>query len=211
MPCVVVDNQEVEVPEGGTILDAARKLGLDIPTLCFLDGYRPSTSCMICLVKVKDENRLVPSCATLAEDGLHVESDTEEVRELRRKGLELLLSNHVGDCTAPCETACPTQMDIPLMVRQVAAGDWCGAIATVKRDIALPAVLGRVCPELCERGCRRREVDSPVAICLIKRYVADADLASGAPYLPPCKANMGRRVAVVGAGLAELVGVLVLQ
>ncbi|UCD28503.1 MAG: FAD-dependent oxidoreductase [Planctomycetota bacterium] len=200
MPRLVIDNCEIEVPRGSTILDAADKLGLDIPVLCFADGYRPSTSCMVCLVKLKDENRLVPSCATLAEEGMRVESETEEVHQIRRSALELLLSDHVGDCIAPCQSACPAHMDIPLMLRQVAAGELQEAIVTVKRDIALPAVLGRVCPELCERACRRHGVDGAASICLLKRYVADVDLALENPYLPPCKPGSGKKVAIIGAG-----------
>ncbi len=200
MPRVVIDDRVIDVPEGSTILDAARRLGLDIPTLCFLDGLKPATSCMICVVKVKGSDRLVPSCATLVQDGMEVESETDEVRDIRRTGLELLLSDHVGDCIAPCQVACPAHMDIPLMLRQVAAGDLRAAITTIKKDIALPAVLGRVCPELCERACRRREVDSPAAICQVKRYVADVDLASSAPYLPVCKPTSEKKVAIVGAG-----------
>ncbi|MHC4698034.1 MAG: FAD-dependent oxidoreductase [Planctomycetota bacterium] len=200
MTRLVIDNRDVEVPAGSTILDAARRLGMDIPTLCFLDGFKPSTSCMICLVKVKGRNQFVPSCATAVEEGMEVESETGEVHGIRRAGLELLLSDHVGDCTAPCQNTCPAHMDIPLMLRQVAGGELRDAIATVKSDIALPAVLGRVCPEVCERTCRRREVDSPASICLVKRHVADVDLASEAPYLPPCEPSTGKKIAIIGAG-----------
>ncbi|MHC4445275.1 MAG: 2Fe-2S iron-sulfur cluster-binding protein [Planctomycetota bacterium] len=200
MPRLVIDNREIEVPPGSTVLAAARKLGLNIPVLCFADGYPPSTSCMVCLVKLKDENRMVPSCAALAEDGMQIESETEEVHRIRKGALELLLSDHLGDCIAPCHVACPAHMDIPLMMEQIAAGELQEAIVTVKKDIALPAVLGRVCPDLCERACRRGKVDSAVAICLLKRYVADADLASDQPYLPACKPGSGKKVAIVGAG-----------
>jgi len=211
MPKVVINERPVEVAEGTTILDAARALGVDIPTLCFLDGYEAATSCMICLVKVKDPDRLVPSCATVVEDGMHIETDTEEIHDVRRTGLELLLSDHLGDCTAPCSDTCPAGMNIPLMLRQVETGDLRGAIATIKKDIALPAVLGRVCPDLCERTCRRGILDSPVSICLIKRHVADVDLADNSPYLPDCKSSTGRRVAVVGAGAAGITAAFHLQ
>ena len=204
MPRVVIDNREVEVPPGATILQAARKLAIDVPTLCLLDGCRPMTSCMVCLVKLADEDRFVPSCATLAEDGMRIESETEAVRQVRRVALDLLLSDHAGECRAPCQNTCPTHMDIPLMLRQVAAGDIQAAIATVKHDIPLPAVLGRVCPELCEHACRRGAVDGAASICLLKRHVADQDLASGSPYLPRCEPSNGKRVAIVGAGPAGL-------
>lgn len=149
MPRLTIDNCSVAVPAGGTILDAARKLGLDIPTLCFRDGQKPLTACMLCLVKVNGTNRLVPSCATPAEEGMQIESETEQIHQIRKTGLELLLSDHVGDCIAPCQNACPAHMGIPLMMEQVSAGRLDQAIATVKRDIALPAVLGRVCSEPC--------------------------------------------------------------
>jgi ferredoxin len=204
MPKITIDGREVEVPSGATILDAARKLGIDVPTLCFLEGYEPSTSCLACMVKVADTGRLVPACATRAVDGMHVESETAEVRDVRRTALELLLSDHVGDCFAPCDFGCPAHMNIPLMLRQIAEEDLRGAIETVKRDIALPAVLGRICPAPCEKACRRAPADGAVAICLLKRYVADVDLASDPPYLPECQPATGKRAAVVGGGPAGL-------
>ena len=198
MPKLTIDHREVEVEHGDTILYAARKLRIDIPTLCFNEEYAPSTSCMVCVVRVNGQ--LVPSCATVAEDGMEVESETDEVHEARRTALELLLSDHVGDCMAPCHRTCPAGMNIPLMIRQIAASKLRDAIATVKRDIALPAVLGHICPAPCENACRRGHYDEPVSICLLKRYVADVDLMSEAPYLPSCKPGNGKKVAIVGAG-----------
>ncbi len=202
MPKLTIDQREVEVPPGATILEAAQKLGIAIPTLCYLEGCRPSTSCLVCTVKVRGNGRLVPSCGTLAEDGMEIESETEEIHGVRRSALELLLSDHLGDCLAPCQFACPAQMDIPQMLRQIASEDLGGAIATVKRDIALPAVLGRICPAPCEKACRRRPADGAVAICLLKRFVADTDLGSADRYLPKCKPASGKQVAIVGAGPA---------
>ncbi|MFQ5807789.1 MAG: FAD-dependent oxidoreductase, partial [Phycisphaerae bacterium] len=118
--------------------------------------------------------------------------------------LELLLSDHAGECRAPCQHACPLGLDVPNMIRQVAAGRYQDAIVTVRKDVPLPAVLGRLCPEFCERACRRGVVDEPASICLLKRYVADNDLASPLPYVPPRKPNSGKRVAIVGAGPAGL-------
>jgi len=197
---LTIDQQEIGVPPGTTLLAAARQLGLDIPALCSREGCEPENACMLCLVKRTDSGRLVPACSTLAEEGMRVESETEEVREVRRTGLELLLSDHLGDCAAPCQNTCPAHMDIPRMLGQIAAGKLTEAIATVKQDIAMPAVLGRVCPEVCERACRRAAVDSPAAICQLKRYVADVDLATERPYLPPCAPASGKRVAIVGSG-----------
>jgi ferredoxin len=204
MPVLTIDNRKVEVEDGATILDAAGKFGIEIPTMCFLRGYEPATSCMICIVQVEGLTNFVPACATLAEEGMVVHSSSEEIIQARRAALELLLSDHLGDCLGPCEVTCPAHMNIPLMIRQIASGNLRDAIATVKRDIALPAVLGRICPKPCERACRRADYDQAVSICLLKRYVADVDLQSAQPYSPPCKTGKSRCVAIVGAGPAGL-------
>jgi NADPH-dependent glutamate synthase beta subunit-like oxidoreductase/ferredoxin len=211
MPKLTIDNREVEVPNGETVLDAAGKLGIDIPTMCFLKGCQPLTSCMVCVVKVDGRAVLLPACGILAQDGMRVESDCEEVHQARKTALELLLSDHVGDCIGPCHTICPAQMNIPLMIRQIAAGKLRDAIGTVKKDIALPAVLGRICPKPCERGCRRAVIDDAVSICLLKRYIADTDLESAKPYSPACKPVQDKRVAIVGAGPAGLAAAYYLQ
>ncbi len=211
MPRLTIDNREVEVPNGATVLDAAGKLGIDIPTMCFLKSYQPSTSCMVCVVKVEGKAVLLPACGTLAEDGMRVESECEEVHQARKTALELLLSDHVGDCLGPCHMICPAQMNIPLMIRQIATGKLRDAIETVKNDIALPAVLGRICPKPCERGCRRESIDDAVSICLLKRYVADVDMESDGPYSPACKPSQGKKIAIVGAGPAGLAAAYYLQ
>lgn len=204
MPKLTINQQPVEVPAGATVLEACRKLNIEVPTLCFMDGLKPSTSCMLCVVKDKKTGKFIPSCTAPCRDGLEVDTDTEDIRAARRAALELLLSEHLGDCEAPCQRVCPAHMNIPLMIRQIASGSFPEALVTVKRDIALPAVLGRVCPAPCERGCRRGQVDSPVSICLLKRVVADVDLALQSPYKPTCKPPSGKSVAIIGAGPAGL-------
>jgi ferredoxin len=106
---------------------------------------------------------------------------------------------------------CPARMDIPLMIRQIAAGQLEDAIATVKRDIALPATLGRICPAPCEKVCRRKQHDDAVSICLLKRHVADVDLFSDRPYSPAPAPKQAKRVAIVGAGPAGLAAAYYLQ
>ncbi len=206
MPRLVIDNREVEVADGSTILDAAAGLGIEIPTMCYLKGNKPLTSCMICVVKVEGLDKLVPACGVIAEEGMRVANACEEVREARKAALELLLSEHVGDCLGPCQVTCPAGMNIPLMLRQIAGGNLRDAIMTVKKDIALPAVLGRICPAPCERGCRRAQFDAAVSICLLKRYAADADVRSAEPHMPVCGSKQGKRVAIVGGGPAGLAG-----
>ncbi len=145
MPRVTIDHHEIDVPAGTTILQAATQLGVEIPTLCYLPRYRPTTSCQVCLVKDRRRNQWLPACATQVVDGMQIDSDTDEVHAVRRTALELLFSDHVGDCLAPCFFACPAHMDIPLMLEQIGEHELRDAIATVKRDIAHS---GRVGPSL---------------------------------------------------------------
>ncbi len=199
-----IDNRQVEVEAGATILNGARKAGIEIPTMCFMKGVDPSTSCMVCVVKVNGSDNFLPACGTVAVEGMVVENNCDDIIETRRMAIELLLSDHLGDCVGPCEVGCPAGMNIPLMIRQIRQGKLEEAIATVKKDIALPAVLGRICPGPCEKVCRRVSYDSAISICLLKRYVADVDLQSDRPYSPACKPKNSKRVAVVGAGPCSL-------
>jgi NADH dehydrogenase/NADH:ubiquinone oxidoreductase subunit G len=96
MARLTIDSRTVEAVEGSSILDAARALGIDIPTLCYFKGLPPNTSCMVCVVKVNGGEALVPACATKVEEGMVVESNTDEVRSFRRTALELLLGEHAG-------------------------------------------------------------------------------------------------------------------
>lgn len=201
---LTIDGKETHVAPGATILDAARALGITIPTLCHRDGCRPGTSCMVCVVRVDGLRRLVPACAFPARDGLVVHSEAPDVQAARRAAIELLMGEHMGDCEGPCRRSCPANMDIPTMIRQIAAGDLAAAAATVRRDIALPAVLGRICPAPCEKACRRGRIDQPLSICRLKRFVADTDLAAAQPWMPPAASSSGRRLAIVGAGPAGL-------
>ena len=195
---LTIDGRETEVAQGGTVLDAARTLGIDIPTLCYLEKCGPATSCLACVVKV--DGKLVPSCATKALPGMRVESETTEVREARRTALELLFSDHVGDCLSPCHRLCPLQLNVPVMLRQVDAGAVEEAVATVRQALPLPAVLGRLCNHPCEQGCRRGAHDEPAAIREVECFVADHDLQSTTPYTIPRKPATGRSAAIIGAG-----------
>jgi ferredoxin len=201
---LTINDKSVTVPSGSSVLDAARELNIDIPTMCYLNGYERFTSCMICVVYDINEDKLIPSCSAVASEGMQILTENEEVKEARKDALDFLLSEHLGDCEAPCQRACPAHMNIPLMIRQIEEGRFEDAIITVKKDIALPAVLGRICPAPCEKGCHRRSYDSAVSICSLKRYAADVDLALGSSFLPDIKPNSGRKVAVVGAGPAGL-------
>jgi predicted molibdopterin-dependent oxidoreductase YjgC len=97
---VKVDGGSVSVPEGSTLLDACRKVGIDTPTLCYADNLTPVNVCRVCVVELEGARTLVPSCSRKVEPGMVVKTDSERVRLSRRLVLELLGSS-VDVSTAP--------------------------------------------------------------------------------------------------------------
>jgi NADPH-dependent glutamate synthase beta subunit-like oxidoreductase len=162
---------------------------------------------MVCVVTDRRNGSLLPACSSSVQEGMDLETESAELDEARKTALDLLLSEHVGDCEAPCRIACPAFMDIPGMNRLIAAGRDEEAYLKVTKDIALPAVLGRICPAPCESVCRRKSVDSAVSICLLKRYTADT--ASQPVEKAPLRYS--QKVAVIGAGPAGLAAANYLQ
>jgi len=95
-----IDGKSVSVPEGATLLQAARQIGIDTPTLCFLENLTPVNVCRICVVEVEGARVLAPACSRKAEPGMKVHTDSERVRTSRKLVLELLASS-VDVSTAP--------------------------------------------------------------------------------------------------------------
>jgi len=192
------------VARGTTVLGAARGVGIEIPTLCHVEGLAPAGSCSLCSVQVEGRPNLWPACALPAAEGMVVWTDSAEVRSARRTVLELLLSDHVGDCIGPCRTGCPARLDIPGFIGRIAAEDAVGAWGMVTEDLTLPASLGRVCPRLCEQRCRRLDLEDAVSIRNLHRFAADQGRALGVAGVPERGRASGKRVAIVGAGPAGL-------
>ena len=119
---ITLDGREVDAPRDGTVLEAARRAGIRIPTLCHVEGLEPAASCFLCCVQVEGHRQLSPACALPVADGMVVTTDSEDVRASRRMALELLLSDHAGDCVAPCAARCPAELDIPGFLYPLAAG-----------------------------------------------------------------------------------------
>ena len=99
MVTLTIDGRTVTVPEGTTILEAARSVHLDIPSLCYLKGINEIGACRICIVEVEGYERLVPSCDNAVAEGMVVYTNSPRVREARRVNLRLLLSQHDTKCT----------------------------------------------------------------------------------------------------------------
>jgi formate dehydrogenase major subunit len=210
MLTVIIDGRQVKVPPGTTILEAARWLGIRIPTLCLVPGLEPASSCFVCAVQIEGRRNLAPSCALPVAQGMVVTTGSDDVRAARRMSLELLLSDHAGECAAPCAAACPAGLDIPGFVHGIATGDTHHAMEVIAERLALPGALGRICPRLCEKGCHRREFDQGLAIGGLHRFAADRDREAAMPFQPSRAAASGKSVAIIGAGPAGLAAALFL-
>ena len=202
MVTLTIDGRETRVPAGTTILDAARRIGIAVPTLCHVEGFEPSASCFLCAVEIDGRAALAPSCAMPVAEGMVVRTNSDHVRASRKMALELLFSDHVGDCVGPCRTGCPARLDIPGFITLMTGGDLRRSAEVVSDALTLPASLGRICPRLCEQRCRRCEGGEPLSIGSLHRHAADRDQTSESPYLPRAAAPTGKRVAIAGAGPA---------
>jgi len=98
MVTLTINDEEVTVPEGTSIMDAAKEAHIDIPHLCYLEGLEPYGACRVCVVEVDGERRLIPSCMREVSEGMVVHTHSGRVRRARRMLVELLLTNHPADC-----------------------------------------------------------------------------------------------------------------
>ena len=93
-----IDDKKVCVPEGTTILDAAKQAGIDIPTLCFLKDINEVGDCRMCIVEVEGRKGFATSCIQTVEEGMVVKTHSPEILQARKIILDLILSNHHKDC-----------------------------------------------------------------------------------------------------------------
>lgn len=195
-----IDGKEVQGFASQTILDVATENGIEIPTLCYDPRTKIFGSCGLCVVEMEGFPKLLRACATEISEGMVIKTNTERVLESRKTNLELLLTQHSGDCRPPCVLACPAQTDCQGYAGLIANGKADEALELIKEKIPLPASIGRVCPHPCEDACRRKLVEEPISILNLKRYAADLDLGKADPYLPEIAPATGMSIAIIGGG-----------
>ena len=196
-----IDGKKLTAAPGETILQVARANGIAIPSLCRDEKVSCTTSCFVCVVRDRKTGKYLPSCSACPAPGQELDSDTPEVFNMRQTALNLLLSEHSGDCEAPCTVACPAHASVEEYVRAGRQGDFRKSLEIIKKRIPLPMSIGRVCPRFCEKNCRRNIDSAPVGINEFKRLAADLYYDEYMEELPECG---DRKVAVVGAGPAGL-------
>ena len=196
-----IDNKEIEVPAGTSLIEAARQNGIYIPSLCYNSDLPHYSSCMVCIVKDVKADKFIPSCSALAEQGMEIEATGGDVLKLRRDALSMLLSEHRAECEAPCRLVCPAGLNIPVLNRYLAASeiDKSGELAFL--DMGLPASTCRLCPGYCENACRRKMIDHKIAISAL---VTNSSFAYKIENFRP-GSNKGKNIAVVGGGSSGLI------
>lgn len=142
---IKINDQEITVPEGITILEASHKAGVRIPTLCHLDLHdlkmvNQTASCRVCMVEIVGKNNLVPACVTKVSEGLEIQTDTIKAITARRMAVELLLSNHPNECfTCPKNLQCELQaLAAELGVREI---KWEGERMDYPKDLSSDAIV----------------------------------------------------------------------
>ncbi|CAN5801684.1 hypothetical protein BH23CHL8_BH23CHL8_22260 [soil metagenome] len=206
---IEIDGRRLTGRLGQTILEVCRDNGVEVPTLCYEPKLPGFGACRMCVVDVEGEAAPPISCSRSAEPGMVVQTQTPRLRQVRKTNLELIFSDHNAYCLPPCQSKCPSHIDIPGFLKANTEGDFVESARIFKRTIPFPSVLGRVCPAPCEEHCRRDEVEEAIAIRDSHRYAGDEVLkaqAAGARAPVPFEVRppSGRSVAVVGSGPAGM-------
>ncbi|MCQ2481180.1 MAG: FAD-dependent oxidoreductase [Clostridia bacterium] len=201
---VTIDGIECTAEKGQTVLQIATANGIEIPTLCYIDDLKAYGACGICTVEAENIPKLLRACSAVASDGMVISTQTPRIRQSRKIALELLLSDHTGDCKGPCSLNCPAGTDCQGYVKLISEGKFREATELVKERVPLPASIGRVCPHPCEKACRRALVEEPISIAFLKAFAADEDLKSGNKFIPEVAPATGKTVGIIGGGPAGL-------
>jgi len=203
---ISINGMEITAQESITILEAAERAEIYIPTLCHVRGKNGENPCGLCVVEVEGNETPVRACDTKILDGMRITTDSETLKELRSDRLAILAETHFGDCKAPCNLTCPGQINVQGYIAHVAKGQYEEALRLVMERNPFPFSVGRVCPRFCETKCRRVLVEEPIAINHLKRFVADWCMANNIDLRIPRDPSTGKKVAVVGGGPSGLTG-----
>jgi predicted molibdopterin-dependent oxidoreductase YjgC len=167
-----INNIMYEAKDGETILNIAEREGISIPTLCHKNDLPHYSSCMVCMVKDNNSNGYVPSCSALVQPGMDIDASGADVLSLRKKAVELLLSEHRAECEAPCRIVCPAGLNVPLMNRLLADGKIDAAIKLSSGESGSNESPCINCPAYCENACRRKKIDIPVSIRNLQLFIS---------------------------------------
>ena len=141
---VTLNGKTVYGYEGQRILDLCSDCGVEIPTLCYDPHLSLHGGCSVCLVEVEGAKTLLRACANTITHGMVIRTETERAVSARRTALELLLSDHVGDCRPPCTLTCPANGNVQAYINLAAQGKYQESLDVLHHHVTLPACIGRV-------------------------------------------------------------------
>lgn len=135
---------------------------------------------------------------------LELPIDTEWTRDRWNPDYRENRQNVVETGTAPCKTACPAHIAVQGYIKKASQGKYLEALEVIKRENPFPAICGRICPHDCENECTRGDIDEPVAVDEIKKFIADQELHAKTRFIPEKLHDYGKSIAVIGSGPAGL-------
>ena len=201
---LTINGKLITAEAGQSILNIATENGIEIPHLCYDESLEIYGGCGLCVAEAEGNPKLIRTCATIAADGMVVNTNTPRVVQSRKVSLEFLMSDHEGDCRGPCTLACPAGTQCQDYVKAIALGDDHEAVRIMKEGLPMPACIGRVCPHPCEDECRRQMVEEPISIAGLKYFAADIDMNSANPFKPEIAPATGKKIGIIGGGPAGL-------
>ena len=180
---VIINGKICTGRAGQTLLEIAQNNGIEIPNLCHNGELKHYGGCSLCVVEAEGSPKLLRACSTVAQDGQVIYTESERVVRTRKTSIELLMSDHDGDCRGPCVLNCPASVNAQGYVQAIARGDDKEAVRIIKERLPMPACIGRVCPHPCEDGCRRQMVEESISIAYLKYFAADRVIQAGGDLL----------------------------
>ncbi len=137
---LTIDGKSVMVNEGTTIMEAAKKIGIEIPNLCYDKSLSPFGGCRLCVVEIEGSRKLESSCTTRAREGMVVKTESERLTKIRKDILNLLYSNHPADCLA-CDKVGDCKLQYYCYKYGVRGGTYRGAIKAYPKDEKNPVMI----------------------------------------------------------------------
>lgn len=194
-----INGMPVSVPKGYTILEAAKEIGIKIPTLCFLKEINEIGACRICVVEVKGARSLVASCVYPVNEGMEVFTNTNKVRESRKTTIELILSNHNRNCLSCVRSGSCELQTLSYEYGVEDAGRFDGFNPTFKKDVSSEhlvrdpekCILCRRCVAACENqkvaviGANDRGFDTNIG-CAFNKDLGDVACISCGQCIVNC-------------------------
>lgn len=133
-----------------------------------------------------------------------IPSNTEWGPEKWNPDYRINRENVLSDGTSPCKTQCPAHISVQGYIKLASQGRFKEALELIKLENPFPAVCGRICPRKCESACTRGDIDDPVAIDEIKKFIAEQELNTDTRYVPPLRHHYGKKIAIIGGGPSGL-------